>query len=134
MRQPVAQPDTLEQHLRPIAVGAAIGEGHADHYVFQRGKGRQQVECLEHVADFCRPELIPIRFGEDGDIPAVDEDAARIGPADSGDHMQQRGFATSALADNHDLLAGLGVEVLDVEHVERRAVGQSEGLGYLPEF
>ena len=49
---------------------------------------RDPVELLSESNQGRLTELIPIRFGEDRDIPAVDEDAARIGPADSGDHVQ----------------------------------------------
>ena len=53
---------------------------------------------------------------------------ARVGPADAGDHVQQRGLARAAAAHQHDLLAGGHVEVPDIQNRQQAAVGLAKRL------
>ena len=85
-------------------------------------KPGQQIERLEHVADPLGPEAVALGLGHQGDVPVVDPDLARVGPADAGDDVQQRRLAAAASADHHHLLAGGHAELGNVQHGQLRAV------------
>ena len=99
------------------------GEAHGQHDVFQGREAAEEVEGLEDVADVFGPEAVALGLRHEGDVPVVDSHLAAVRPGDAGDDVQQRRLAAAALADQHHLLAGGDVELLDIEDRQGRAVG-----------
>ena len=97
-------------------------EPHRQQHVLQGREAGQQIERLEHVADPLGAEAVALGLGHQRDVPVVDPHLARVGPADAGDDVQQRGLAAAAAADHHHLLAGRHAELGNIQHRQRRAV------------
>ena len=112
---PLGQAHAFDQPLGTAPVLASAGKSHSEHHVFQSGKAGQQIEGLEDVSDARGAKAVPRRFGQLGDVDAIDADHARVGAADAGDHVQQRGFAAAAGPDQHHLLAAVHGEPRHVQ-------------------
>ncbi len=151
--QPLRQAHFIQQMCRPCRVVLAAGEAHTQQHVLQRGEAGEEMMRLEDVADVLAAEDIALGFGELRDIDAAigpglharaavgerraagigfaigrrsEEDFARVGREDAGDHVEQRGFARSAGADERDLLAVGEGKMLDVDDGNDAAVGADE--------
>jgi hypothetical protein len=134
VRDAVRQADAVEQLPGPGRIFAAAAKGHAQEHVFERRESRQQVECLEDVADLGGADLIDARLGQRGNVDAVDDDVARIGSRDAGNAMEQRRFAATATADQGQLLAALDVEPRDIENRQLPAIRLHVRLFHLAEL
>ena len=90
--------DLLEQVQRalgPLGGREHVAEVHRQHDVLDDGQRGQQLEELEHDADgLAAPdrELVLVELVH---RRAVDDDRARRGPVDAGDHVDERRLARS---------------------------------------
>ena len=66
-------------------------------------------------------------------MPSICTDA-RVGSADAGDHVQQRGLAAAAAAHQHHLFAGGDAKFLDVQDRQRTAVRLAKRLANIFEM
>jgi len=99
-------------------------QGNAD--VFRDGERGDQVELLENEADAFRPEAGEGATGHFVQRVAEDVDLAAFRPHRSGDRAEQRGFAATRRPDEHQDLAGVGLQVHLFEHVDLvRAVAEA---------
>jgi hypothetical protein len=128
MVEMVGQAHVGEQIDGPGAiVTGAKGQGEFD--VLESGEGLEQIEGLEDVADVSGAESVEAGFGEGGEIGLMEDDGAGVGADDSGDEVEEGGFAGAGGSDECDLLGCVKGKMGDVDDAPGRAGGRGEGLG-----
>ena len=102
--QPIAEPD-LREHRRASAprLGAAhaIQLEHQPHVLF-RVERRHEIEELVDEPDVLPAKARALRLRERRYLAPVQLDAAGVSTIDAADHIEQRGFARAAAADDGD--------------------------------
>jgi hypothetical protein len=126
--QTVLQADALQQGLRPLAFRADPAERHSQENILHRREAGQQIEGLVNVADPLRAELIDLRLGHQGDVPAVDLHPAGRRTADPRDDVQERRLAAAAAPDEHDLAARVDAEFRNIQDRQLAAIRLEERL------
>jgi hypothetical protein len=104
------------------AVESVFGGRERPQHVVQAAQPRQQRVVLEHNG--------ALRPGR-GDLAAVADQRALAGLQQSGDQVQQRGFAAARVADQRDELAALHVEVDAPQRMEAPLAGVEHHVGVL---
>ena len=132
--EPVSEAHGVEEPHRPVAVGAARAERHCDEHVLQRREPGEQVELLENEAKLVGPHAVAAGLVEPGDVDAVDDHSAGVGPHDPGDHIEQRRLPGAAAALQGAVLVRGELERVDVEDVHLLATGHRERLADADEF
>ena len=122
MVRTMGESDAVEERFCTLRIAAAFREDHAEHDVFQRREGGQQVERLEDVPDAFGAKLITFRFAHQRRVPSVDEDMTRGGFEDPRDNVKHRRLAAAASSNDDALLSGSYVPLGDVEDREVRSV------------
>ena len=93
------------------------------HNVFQRREIGNQVELLEHKADFLRPHPIQLTCGNIGDVFTIKPNLARSRTIKAANQVHQRRLARAGRAHDRDPLAGIDVEGETIERADDTAVG-----------
>src|ERR1051325_2017585 len=79
--------------------------------VLESSERRDQVELLEHEAERAEPQPRELVVGELAEVAALEEDAARAGPVERTEQLQERRFSGTARPLERDELAGADLEV-----------------------
>src|SRR3989449_7514003 len=107
MAQPVGQADLGERGRGqlPRLGGRLAQEERRDHGVLQRGQLAEQVVELEDEADLLSPVVDKPRLAAREQVLATKEDAARRGPVERAEEVEERGLADAGRAHERDDLA-----------------------------
>src|SRR6266849_2858176 len=119
VREPLAEPDPLEQVGRPRARRGLwlAGDQARQHDVLQRGEVAQQVVELEDEADLAVAEdrQLGLRAGEH--VPPVEEEATPARLVERSQEMEEGRLADPGLAHDGDALARLDLQVEPGQHL-----------------
>src|SRR5205823_4772759 len=129
-----ADPGQAEDRSEDAALQAGV---HADEHVLERRHLREEADVLKGAAD---TELRDCVRRLAGDVDAVEEDPARRGAVEAGEHVEERRLAGAVRADQADdrALGDREVEVVDREQaaelltdvVGHEQVGACGGLAH----
>src|SRR5688500_15184717 len=111
MVEAMLEADELEKFR---GAGFALGDRargleHRDLDVFERGEGGQEMKGLEDEANLVR--AITGEVGVFGEGRAAVEELAGARMVERTEHLQERGFAGTALADDGDKFTGVNLEI-----------------------
>ena len=118
---PPAQADRLEhrQRARPRLGARHLEQLQRQRDVLQQRQLRQQVEGLEHEADAPAPQRGERVVAKRGEVDAVEQYAAAVGPVEPCHHVEQRRLAGARFTHERDRLASLHRERQPVEQRTR---------------
>ena len=120
----IAQAHAVQQGVSPVASLGAAGPTRRiiqwHHHVEQRRRACQQVEALEHKAQFGRSHQCPLVRRQLAHLLTVQPVAAGAGPVQTAQDVHQRGLAGAGSAHQGDHLAALNRKrhALEYRHVD----------------
>lgn len=97
------------------ALFAAAGKAAGQQNVVEHGQVGNQIEHLKDETDGVRPQAVPCRSGQRGEIGAGQVDLAMAGREHAAHEAEQGGLAAAARSTDEQTLSGGDVEPLDVE-------------------
>ena len=106
VREPLGEPDRLDDRLDPERVRLATGDLDRQHDVLRRGQRRQQVERLEDEADLVAAQQGERLVLQRRDLGVADVDLPGGRPVEAGQHVQQRRLAGAGRAHDRGELTG----------------------------
>ncbi len=98
--------------------GVVSGDGTGDGDVFESGEFGKEMIVLENVADLTVAELGLLAAAHGVEVDAVDVDAALFRPLQTGESVEQSGFAGAAGATEKDTLATPDFQIDAVKHFD----------------
>lgn len=99
-----AETDTLQYCFGMRAIDPSA-KGHPEDHVFQNGETLEEVESLEHVANFRGSEPVSAGFLQRSHVDIIDSDFACIRGQDTCDQVEKCRLARSALTAKRHVFA-----------------------------